>query len=124
MIPRRDLDGRLGSSFVERLLDRPHVTICGVSYSKNDLVTKIKIGNFAAAKRLEAAVSQQQAQKLTEISPLDLAKIEGVGETTIFVLLMMQDAAKVKPLEFEDVTWRTFVHHARNDNKGKGKKKR
>lgn len=122
-IPRKYLSDHLGSGFVSKLFDEPFVTICGVPFSKNDLVTKAKTGNFAATRNLERALTEIQTKALTNVDPLELAQIPGVGEVTIFVLLQLQDAARAKPIEF-NTTWRTYAKHARETTNGKNGKKK
>lgn len=123
MFARRHIEDRLGAYFVSQMLDRPHVTIGGVSYSKNDLVTKVKIGNFAAAKRLENALEEIGARNVKDVDPHALAQVRGVGETTIFVLLGIQDEQHAQELAL-DSTWRTYKNNNKNGNGKKGRKKR
>lgn len=126
---RKYLDDRIGTTATKRLFDVTHVTIGGTAYSKNDLVTKLKTGNFAAAKNLERAMDEMGVKSIGNVDPEALAQIRGVGEMTIFVFLCAQEAERVQLLNLDDTTWRTYVANhrgiERHRNGGKkGTKKR
>lgn len=126
MLKASSLRPRLGKTFIDRLTQDVILTVGSSTYSRDDLVREIHVGNFWAATRLGNVLKDlgiTTPNQLAALAPEDLAAIEGVGETTVYVLLCLQDHLKVTPMEFE-TTWRTQVKHARDVKEKKPKKSR
>ena len=116
---------RLGKTFIDRLTTETILKIGNNTYSRDDLVRECRCGNFAAARRLNKVLEDigiTEVADLAHLAPEDLARVKGVGETTVYVLLCLQDHAKVKMLEW-GMTWSTYAKHAR-ETKPAEKKKR
>jgi predicted flap endonuclease-1-like 5' DNA nuclease len=126
MLKASSLRPRLGKTFIDRLTQDVVLSVGSSTYSRDDLVREVHVGNFWAAKRLGHALKElgiTTPAQLASLAPEDLARMEGVGETTVYVLLCLQDHMHVKPMEFE-TTWRTQVKHARDAKEKKPKKSR
>lgn len=110
---------RLGKTFIDRLTTETILKIGNNTYSRDDLVRECRCGNFAAARRLNKVLEDigiTEVADLAHLAPEDLARVKGVGETTVYVLLCLQDHAKVKLLEW-GMTWNTYAKHAREKPK-------
>jgi hypothetical protein len=116
------LRDQLGRSFMRRLVEDPLVVVGGEVFSRDRLVREAGCGNFAAAKRLARELEALEIHTLSDLRHLnieDLARQKGVGETTVYVLMCLQDRLLDRIPEW-DGTWRTVVKHNRN---GHNKKK-
>ena len=115
MLQLAKLKPRLGKTFIDRLTSDIILKVGNSQYSRDDLVRECKVGNFGAARRLGRVLEDlgiESANDLARLSPEDLAAVKGVGETTVFVLLCVQDHMRITPLEFE-TTWTTQRRHAK-----------
>lgn len=125
MITLNKLRPRLGKTFIDRLTGDVVLSIGSQTYSRDGLVRELKVGNFAAARRLGKVLEELEitrVEDLASLAPEDLARVRGVGETTVYVLLCLQDALRQKPLEW-DTTWSTYAHHIREPKKKKPSKR-
>jgi hypothetical protein len=112
---------RLGKTFLDRLTSDVVLTVGTKTYSRDALVRELKVGNFAAARKLGKALDDlgiTNPADLAHLAPEDLARIRGVGETTVYVLLCLQDNLKQGLLAF-DHTWATYAKHARKPQQAK-----
>lgn len=109
------LTRKLGSTFVKRLIGETILSIGDETFSRDRLVIDAKCGNFAAARRLMTALGKVRVRTVAELktlNPRDLARQPGVGETTIYVLLCVQDALGLKSADWPN-TWRTYAGNER-----------
>src|SRR5947208_546499 len=111
----RGLKESLGSSFLKRLTGETILQVGSQNWTRDRLVREAGCGNFAAARKLHRALAElPEGTKLNGHLIESLAEQHGVGETTIYVLLCVQEAtgqhSKLWPQ-----TWRTFVKHQREE---------
>ena len=122
MLQLAKLKPRLGKTFIDRLTTDVILAIGSTKLTRSDLVRECHVGHFGAARHLGNVLRDDlgltKAEQLASVAPEDLAAIRGVGETTVYVLLCIQDYLKMKPMEFE-TTWRTQVRHAQKPKKQK-----
>ena len=122
MLQLSKLRPRLGKTFIDRLTSDVILAIGNHKFTRSDLVRECHVGHFGAARHLGNVLrddlSITRPEQLASLAPEDLAAIRGVGETTVYVLLCIQDFLKMKPMEFE-TTWRTQVNHAQKPKKRK-----
>ncbi len=127
MLQLAKLRPRLGKTFIDRLTSDVILAIGNHKFTRSDLVRECHVGHFGAARHLGNVLRDElgitKPEQLASLAPEDLASMEGVGETTVYVLLCLQDHMKVKPMEFA-TTWRTQVKHARDAKEKKPKKSR
>lgn len=106
----------LGKSFVRRLTEDPVLTIGDRSWTRDLLVREAVCGNFAAARRLQWALAKLGITDLAQMNGAtieQLASVSGVGETTIYVLLCVQDALNLTQSTWPN-TWRTYLNNAKD----------
>ena len=126
MLKASSLRPRLGKRFIDRLTEDIVLSLGTAKFSRDALVREVHVGNFWAATRLGHALEDlgiTTPAQLAALAPEDLAVVPGVGETTVYVLLCLQDHLRVTPMEFP-TTWRTQVKHARDAKAKKPKKSR
>lgn len=120
----KSITPQLGKTFIDRLVNTPLVTINGTTWTRDRLVRAAACGNFAAAKRLEHALVQLGVDSSAQLNGAlieELAKVKGVGETTIYVLLCIQEATGESVSKWPQ-TWRTYV--SKYQRTGGGRRRR
>lgn len=116
----------LGHSFIERMNGRGNAVlkIGAETFTRHQLVRQIGTGNFRAARILSDTCSRlglHSVKDLYNISPYSLAAEEGLGVTTLFVLMALFAAKGLDPYRWffgkgkqaeAAVTFDTLKHQA------------
>jgi hypothetical protein len=92
----------LGHSFIERMTGRRFavLTIGNEAYTRHQLVTQIGTGNFRAARILSDTCRKLELNSVKDLynfSPYELSAEQGLGITTIFVLMSLFEAKGLDP---------------------------
>lgn len=90
MITRTEVEKVIGKGFADKL-DEPifYVNVEWV-YTRRQMVEEINCANFIAAARLAKALKKlgiASPAKLYKVDPVSLARIKGIGESSIFVAM-------------------------------------
>jgi hypothetical protein len=99
MLERKIVEGRIGKGFADRL-DEPYVTIAGVILSRRDIIEDLRVGNFAAARRLEATLKNMRITSLKRLAatdPMSLYRIKGFGDAQMFVTMSFLASRGTEP---------------------------
>ena len=109
-----------GQPFITHLANDTVLTIGDAEWSRHAMVNQLGCGNFAAAGRLGKLCKRlgvKSVAQLYKIPPEDLAAVQGIGVTCLYVAMCALDAAgyslqKWYRLNGVDVTFGTLKHRA------------
>ena|SRR5215475_5697333 len=121
MLNRETIETTIGKSFADRLEEviidaGPKLVI-----TRRTLVEELGCANFVAAARLNKALKKLSIEtpaQLFRTDPFSIARLKGVGESTIYVAMCILDAAQYSVTEWwgwketNKVKFSTFKHNA------------
>lgn len=94
MINQSIVIGTLGKTFADYLDELIIDLGPKLQYSRRDMVENLGCANFIAAVKLTKVLKKLQVQspaELHRISPMDLARMKGIGMTCLFVAMCILD---------------------------------
>lgn len=123
----------LGKSFLDR--QQEHILVIGKdSWSRQEIVDDLHLGNFVAALNLTKIAAKLQVDSLTQLTSRftmeDLFAERGFGITTMVVLMSAQEARKHDPIKWIDrkadeiVTLSTEKHRVQQHQEDAARKRR
>lgn len=120
MLPRTKVEKIIGKSFADRLDEEMFAVSPKWTYSRREMVEVIGCANFIAAAKLSKILRKlgiTTAQKLFDVDPVSLARVKGIGESSMFVALCVlevsgHDVEKWWGYKGNNTKFSTFKHHA------------
>jgi hypothetical protein len=104
MITRTKVEKIVGKTFADEL-DKPVFKAYNWEITKRRMVDDIGCGNFIAAARLSKVLRRLKVStpsQLFKLDPASLARVRGIGESSIFVALCILDFAQYNIEEWWD----------------------
>lgn len=102
MIKREVIHATLGKGFADRL-DEVIISAGEIVYTRREMIDFIGNANFNAAARLNKLLKRLKIKtlgQLAKISPYDLYKVKGCGDTTVYVAMCILDTHKYNVMDW------------------------
>ena len=129
MLKRTTIEKTIGKTFADRIDELAINVSAELSFTKREMVETIGCANFMAAARLERILKKLKIynpKALWEANPIDLLRVKGIGETSMFVAMCILDISGYSVEEWWGwggnlVKFSTFKHHAARRASKRGK---
>lgn len=97
MLARKKVEKIIGKGFADHLEEGVINLGYKFFYTRREMVEKLGCANFIAASKLNAVLKRLKIEtpaQLFKLDPYSLARVKGVGASTLFVALCILDANK------------------------------
>lgn len=102
MMKREVIHATLGKGFADKI-DEVIINYGDLIYTRREMIDFIGNANFNAAMRLNKLLKKLKIKtlgQLAKISPYDLYKVKGCGDTTVYVAMCILDTHKYNVMEW------------------------
>jgi|SRR5215831_4167135 len=94
MIERPKIENTIGKTFAD-MLDTFVIDASGeIRFTRRQMIEDLGCANFAAASRLERVLNKLKIttiRRLFNTNPMDIARVRGIGATSIYVAMCILD---------------------------------
>ena len=103
MLTRTKVEKIIGKTFADRLDEDIFKVSDNWALTRREMVSLIGCGNFIAAAKLAKVLKRLKVNnpaQLFKIDPVSLARVKGIGESSIFVAMCILDSSG-----YDVITW-------------------
>lgn len=120
MLKRTIIVKCIGKTFADSLDHFAINVSSNLSYTKREMIELVGCANYNAAARLEKVLKRlkvKSPEDIWKLNPIDLLRIKGIGETSMYVAMCILDINGYSVEEWwgwngNVIKFSTFKHHA------------